>query len=216
MSRAKNTQSAAAAVARVAAKPYTGRSDRDHDGMTAAGAEALQALDRRMTEGLNLVHGQLAAERQERQEGFRQAHEERNAIREEMHEGFRQAREEREAGFGLARKARETGFQQAQEERNAIRQEMHEGFRQAREERESGFARLERRMAEGFLEFGERFARMEAAILKLTERVSVLEERTVGTRRLVWGVLGGLALLIAGGVLRPLFDRAIAALLAGG
>ena len=57
---------------------------------------------------------------------------------------------------------------------------------------------------------------MEAAILTLTERVSVLEERTVGTRRLVWGVFGGLALLIAGGVVRPLFDRAIAALFAGG
>ena len=176
MSRAKNSQRAAAAVAGIAAKPYTGRSERDNDGMTAAGAEALQALDRRMTEGLNLVHGQLAAERQERQEGFRQAHEARNAIRQEMHEGFRQAREEREAGFG----------------------------------------RLENLMTEGFREIGERFARMEAAILTLTERVSVLEERTVGTRRLVWGVFGGLALLIAGGVLRPLFDRAIAALFAGG
>lgn len=187
MSRAKNSQRAAPAVAGIAAKPYTGRSDRDHEGMTAAGAEALQALDRRMTEGLNLVHGQLAAERQERQEGFRQAHEERNAIRQEMQEGFRQAREEREAGFESARKARETGF-----------------------------ARLEKLMTEGFREFGERFARMEAAILKLTERVSVLEERTAGIRRLVWGVFGGLALLIAGGVLRPLFDRAVAALFAGG
>ena len=176
MSRAKNSQRAAAAVAGIAAKPYTGSNDRDKDGMTAAGTEALQALDRRMTEGLNLVHGQLATECQERREGFRQAH----------------------------------------EERNAIRQEMREGFRQAREEREAGFARLENLMADGFRAFEERFARMEAAILKLTERVGVLEERTVGTRRLVWGVFGGLALLIAGSVLRPLFDRALAALFAGG
>ena len=93
---------------------------------------------------------------------------------------------------------------------------MHEGFRQAREAWEAGFARLEKLMGEGFREFGERFARMEAAILNVTERVSTLEERTLGTRRLVWGVFGGLALLIAGGVLRPLFDRAMAALFAGG
>ena len=176
MSRAKNSQRVPAAVAGVAAKPYTGRSERDLEGMTAAGAEAVRALDRRMTEGLNLVHGQLAAERQERQVGFRQAH----------------------------------------EARNAIRKEMHEGFQQAREERETGFARLEKLMTDGFREIGERFARMEAAILKLTERISVLEERTAGIRRLVWGVFGGLALLIAGGVLRPLFDRAVAALFAGG
>ena len=158
MSEPKNNQSAAAAVAGVAARPYTGRSDGDYEGMTAPAAEAFRALDRRLTEGLNLVHGQLASEREERQEGFRQAREERNA----------------------------------------------------------GFARLEKLMLEGFGEFRERFARTDAALLKLAGRVSTVEERSAGTRRLVWGILGGLALLIAGGVLRPLFDRAIAELFAGG
>ena len=169
MSEPKNSQSAAAAVAGVAVKPYTGRSDGDYEGMTVPAAEAFRALDRRLTEGLNLVHGQLASEREERQEGFRQAHEAREA-----------------------------------------------GFRQAREERNAGFARLEKLMLEGFAEFRERFARTDAALLKLAGRVSAVEERSAGTRRLAWGILGGLALVVAGGVLRPLFDRAMAALFNGG
>lgn len=157
MSRPKN-QRAAAAVARIAAKPYTGRSDGDQDAMTEPSAEALLALDRRLTEGLNLVHSQLMSERQERQAGFRQAREERNA----------------------------------------------------------GFARLERLMLEGFAEFRERFARTDAALLELAGRVGAVEERTAGMRRLVWGILGGLALVAAGALTRPLFERAIAALFTGG
>ena len=148
------------------------------------------------------MHGQLASGREERQEGFRRAHEAREA-------GFQQAHEAREAGFQQAHEAREAGFQQAREARDA-------GFRQAREERKEGFARLEKLMLEGFAEFREHFARTDTALLQLAGRVSAVEERSAGTRRLVWGVLGGLALLIAGGLLRPLFDRAIAALLAGG
>ena len=32
---------------------------------------------------------------------------------------------------------------------------------------------------------------------------------------MVWGVLGAVALLLAGGLIRPLFERAVAALLGG-
>ena len=60
-----------------------------------------------------------------------------------------------------------------------------------------------------------RLDRMEDAIRELTALVSTLLERSRGTRRLVWGVLGTLGLLAAGGVLRPVFNRVAAALVGG-
>ena len=70
-------------------------------------------------------------------------------------------------------------------------------------------------MDENFRDMDARLARMEGAIRDLAAQVSKALERSSGTRRLVWGVLGALALLFAGGVNRPLFDRAVAALLGG-
>ena len=144
-----------AAPRSVAAGPYTDASDGDRSGrgqrgMSEAVATAIHALDRKITDGLNLVHEELQVARQERRE-----------IRRE---------------FG--------------EFRSEIRQEL-----------KSEIAAV-----------AGRLDRVEDAIRELTALVSTLLERSRGTRQLVWGVLGTLGLLVAGGVLRPVFDRAVAAL----
>ena len=110
--------------------------------MSEAVATAIHALDRKTTDGLNLVHEELQVARQERRE---------------------------------------------------IRQEL----------------KTEIAAVTGRLD------RTQDAIRELTALVSTLLERSRGTRRLVWGVLGTLGLLAAGGVLRPVFDRVVAALVGG-
>lgn len=136
-----------AAPRSVEAGPYTDpgdgdRSGRGQRGMSESMATAIHALDRKITDGLNLVHEELQVARQER-------HEIRRELKSEI--------------------APVTG----------------------------------------------RLDRMEDAIRELTALVSTLLERSRGTRRLVWGVLGTLGLLAAGGVLRPVFDRVVAALVGG-
>ena len=59
-----------------------------------------------------------------------------------------------------------------------------------------------------------RLDRVENAVLELTAQVNRLLERNSRTR-LTWGVLGAIGLLLAGGLIRPLFERAVAALLGG-
>ena len=152
-------KSATVAVPRsVAAGPYTdpgdgNRSGRGQRAMSEAVATAIHALDRKTTDGLNLVHEQLQVARQERREIRRELGEFRTEIRQELKTEI----------------ATVTG----------------------------------------------RLDRMEDAIRELTALVSTLLERSRGTRRLVWGVLGTIGLLAAGGVLRPVFDRVVAALVGG-
>ena len=121
---------------------------------------ALRALDRKLTDGLNLVHGQFAVRRTERQED-----------REELREFRRQHRED--------------------------------------------LRELETRIDERFAVVDARLDRLENALLGLTAQINKLLERSSGTRRLVWGVLGAVGLLFAGALARPLFDR-VAAVMVGG
>ena len=60
-----------------------------------------------------------------------------------------------------------------------------------------------------------RLSRLENALLGLTAQINKLLEQSSGTHRLVWGVLGAVALLFAGGLVRPLFDRVVVALVGG-
>ena len=60
-----------------------------------------------------------------------------------------------------------------------------------------------------------RLDRLENALLGLTAQINKLLERSSGTRRLVWGVLGAVGLLFAGALARPLFDRVVAVLVSG-
>ena len=51
------------------ASPYTDHGDRKGDVVNSSEGAAIRALDRKLTDGLNLVHGQLAVMRDERREG---------------------------------------------------------------------------------------------------------------------------------------------------
>lgn len=166
---------AAAAVAPVA-RPYTHRGgqrpppERNGGEQTAVNSaewEAIHALDRKLTDGLNLVHEQLGVIRQERLEDRREFREFRNEVRQEF---------------------------------KAVREETRAEFQAVREEIAAVYARIDR---------------LEETIREFSAQVGTLLERTQGTRRLVWGVLGTLGLLVAGGMLRPVFDRMVAALFAG-
>lgn len=128
--------------------------------MTSAETAAILAVDRKVTDGLNLVHEQLGVIRQERLEDRREFREFRNEVRQEF---------------------------------KAVREE-------TRQELRAVHARIDK---------------LEGAIRELSTQLGTLLERSRGTRRLVWGVLGTLGLLAAGGVLRPVFDRALAGLVGG-
>ena len=73
----------------------------------------------------------------------------------------------------------------------------------------------EDRIDQRFVTVGARLDKLENAVLELTAQMNRLLERSSGTRRLTWGVLGAIALLLAGGLIRPLFERAVAALVGG-
>lgn len=192
----KNT--AAAASGALAARPYTDPGDgRRHGGknnrMTSAETEAILALDRKITDGLNLVHEQFGVLRQERLEDRREFREFRNEIRQEI----KDSREEYQQGF------------------TALREEFQQGFATLREEQQRESTALREELQQGFTALREEQQKESTALRDLSAQVGILLERSRGTRRLVWGVLGTLGLLVAGGVLRPVFDRAVAALFGG-
>ena len=143
---------------------------------------AIRALDRKLTDGLNLVHGQFAVTRTERQED-----------REELREFRRQHRED------------------TRELKRELKAEITRVDARAEQRTKESEARMDQR----FAEVDARFNRLENALLKLTAQMNKFLERSSGTRRLVWSVLGAVALLLTGGLIRPLFDRAVAALLGG-
>ena len=204
-------------------KPYTGQRDGEQGAVSSPEMEAIRALDRKLTDGLNLVHGQFAVSRAERQED-----------REEFREFRRQHREDRkELKAELARvdaraeqrttKESEARLEQGLKELDSRAEQRTKESEARFEQRMNGLdTRAEQRTSESETRFDEKFrdmdarlASLEGAVRDLTAMVSKALERSSGTRRLVWGVAGALALLFAGGVIRPLIDRAVAALLGG-
>ena len=112
----KNPIAAAAAVAGAVNRPYT-RPDAGRAPVTGAEAEALHALDRRLTDGLNLVHAELAVLREEVREIRREAIRDRKAtatefstIRQEMAAGFADLRQEMDAKFAALRQEMNARF----------------------------------------------------------------------------------------------------------
>ena len=177
MDGAKKNPVAVAATG-VVEGPYTGLGKAEEEIVSSAEMTAIRALDRKLTDGLNLVHDQFAVMRAERQED-----------REEFREFRRQHRED---------------------------------FKELRADIARVDARAEQRTKESEARIDQRFAavevrldRLEKALLDLTALVNQSLERSSGTRRLTWGVLGAVALLLAGGLIRPLFERAVAALVGG-
>ena len=160
MERPNEKREAAGAVAGAAERPYTRLGDGEREPMTDAAGAAIRGLDRKLTDGLNLVHGELAV------------------IRDDFRE---------------------------------LRNEMREGQKELRAEIHREAARAEKRADRT----DDRITELAGLIRGLAAKVSTMEERSSGTRRLVWGVLGGLSLLLLGGALRPLVERAAAQLFGG-
>ena len=225
-------------------KPYTGQRDGEQDAVSSSEMEAIRAFDRKLTDGLNLVHGQFAVSRAERQEDREEFREFRRQHREDWKElkaelarvdaRAEQRTKESEARIEQHLKELDTRAEQRTRESEArIEQRLKELDTQAEQQSRESEARVERRMEEldtraerrtsesetrfdeKFRDMDARLASLEGAVRDLTAMVSKALERSSGTRRLVWGVAGALALLFAGGVIRPFIDRAVAALLGG-
>ncbi len=221
MNEAKKNPVAAAATG-VVEGPYTGLGNGQEEVVNSAEMAAIRALDRNLTDGFNLVHGQFAVLRSERQED-----------REEFRDFRRQHREDfRELKTDIARvdaraeqrtKELEVWFNErltevdSRAERRAKELEVrfNERLTEVDARAEQRTKELEAGIAQRFGAAEVRLERLENALLDLTALANKSLERSSGTRRLAWGVLGAVGLLLAGGLIRPLFERAVAALVGG-
>ena len=184
--------------------PYTGLGNGEERIVSSAEMTAIRALDRKLTDGLNLVHGQFAAMRTERQEDREEFREFRRQHREDTRELKRELKAE------IAR-VDARAEQRTKELEGRLNERLAEVDARAEQRTKDSEARMDQRSAE----VDARFNRLENALLKLTAQMNKSLERSSGTRRLVWGVLGAVALLLTGGLIRPLFERAVVALLGG-
>ena len=213
----------ATVVAPTPRTPYTA-AQREKDGaVNGAGAEAHgEALDRRVTEGFNLVHGRLDVIHEDVRENRRDI----KGLRKELWEGLK------EAGTARGRLAEKSQL-------TTIRAEMNERFsaleasqRDLRAEMNERFSALEtsqrhpraRADAAGSAhsrcaEMNSRFAILEEGQRELIAKVSTTLERSADAawiRRNIWvAVAAGTSLLVIGALLRPALERAVAALFGG-
>ena len=209
---------AALAAGGTIASPYTDHGDRKGDVVNSSEGAAIRALDRKLTDGLNLVHGQLAVMRDERREDRQEFREFRNEIREDRKELRAELRAEIRAEIAKVDN-RITGLETAMRAEIAKVDHRVAGLETAIGELtakvDDRVAGLETAMRVEIAKVDNRVAGLETAIRELTAQVSTALERSWGTRRLVWGVAGALALLVAGGLIRPLVERMVSSLLGG-
>ena len=203
----KKPVAVAAAVAPSTQTPYTAaRSGKDG---TVNGAEAdglAQALDRRVTEGFNLIHGRLEVI----QEDVRENRTDIKELRKELWDGLREAAADR------AQLASKADLERLGESAAADRRRLAE---QAAADRRRLEDKFDTALATFRAEVNERFATQESSQRELIAMVSKVLERTEAatwTRRRLWvAVAAGTTLLVIGAVTRPLLERAVAALLGG-
>ena len=193
-----NKKPLAAAVAPTPNAPYT-LARRGRDGaVNGAGAEALEALDRRMTEGFNLVHGRLDVIHEDVRENRRDI----KQLRQELWDGLKEAAAER------AELATKTDLAALQESQNHLRAEMN-----------ARFAALEESQNHLRAEMNARFAALEESNRQIIAIVSRIQERSEAAawtrRRVLAAVAAGISLLVIGALLQPLLERAAAALFGG-
>ena len=179
-------------VAAAPKAPYTAArdaKDRSVNGTAADGST--QALDRRLTEGLNLLHGRLDVLHEDVRENRRDI----KQLRQELWDGLKEAAADR------ARLAEKT-------ELDRLRDEMHQSF-----DRLEGSGRQLR------TEMNARFAPLEESNQQIIAIVSRIQERSEAAawtrRRVLAAVAAGISLLAIGALLQPLLERAAAALLGG-
>ena len=218
---------AAAAVAPSPQTPYTAaRSGKD---TTVNGAEAdglAQALDRRVTEGFNLVHGRLDVIQEDVRENRRDIKE----LRKELWDGLREAAADRarlaskadldrlgeSAAVDRRRVEKEAAADRA---RLASKADLDQLGKSAAADRRRIEGKFDTALATFRAEVNERFATQESSQRELIAMVSKVLERTEAatwTRRRLWvAVAAGTSLLVIGAVMRPLLERAAQVLFGG-
>lgn len=219
------------------AGPYTGPGNEEQDTLNGQVAATIRGLDRKLTDGLNLVHGQLDVMRHERLEDRRELRETRAELKAEIgaverkfesrcdgmekkfegrFDALEQKLESHRDALEQKVEGRSAGLERSFENRSTSLERRFDAFEQKIESR---FTDMEQKVETCYhaleQKFESRFASLEEAIRELTALTSTALERSLGTRRLVRGVLGAFALLLAGGLLRPVFERAVQALLGG-
>ena len=218
---------AAAAVAPSPQTPYTAaRSGKD---TTVNGAEAdgsAQALDRRVTEGFNLVHGRLDVIQEDVRENRRDIKE----LRKELWDGLREAAADRarlaskadldRLGESAAADRRRVEKEAAADRaRLASKADLDQLGKSAAADRRRVEGKFDTALATFRAEVNERFATQESSQRELIAMVSKVLERTEAatwTRRRLWvAVTAGTSLLVIGAVMRPLLERAVQVLFGG-
>ena len=218
---------AAAAVAPSPQTPYTAaRSGKD---TTVNGAEAdglAQALDRRVTEGFNLVHGRLDVIQEDVRENRRDIKE----LRKELWDGLREAAADRErlaskADLDQLRESAAADRRRVEKEaaadraRLASKADLDQLGKSAAADRRRIESKFDTALATFRAEVNERFATQESSQRELIAMVSKVLERTEAatwTRRRLWvTVTAGTSLLVIGAVMRPLLERAAQVLFGG-
>ncbi len=202
-------------VAAAPKAPYTAArdaKDRSVNGTAADGS--ILALDRRLTEGLNLLHGRLDVLHEDVRENRRDI----KQLRQDVWDGLKEAAGER------GRLA--TDLAGLRESQNQFRAEvaarfaaLEESQNQLRAEMNDRFAALEESQNQLRAEMNVRFAALEESNRKIIAIVSRIQERSEAAawtrRRVLAAVAAGISLLVIGALLQPLLERAAAALLSG-
>ena len=182
-------------VAAAPKAPYTAArdaKDRSVNGTAADGSTL--ALDRRLTEGLNLLHGRLDGLHEDVRENRRDI----KQLRQELWDGLKEAAADRgRMATGLA------GLRESQN--------------QSRAEMAARFTALEESQNQLRAEMNIRFAALEESNRQIIAIVSRIQERSEAAawtrRRVLAAVAAGISLLVIGALLQPLLERAAAALL---
>ena len=215
----KNQLSASGAVAAARESAYTRRGEGAGRTMTGAD-ERFLALDRKLTDGLNLLHGELAEVRQEIRESRREARAQREADRKEasaQREADRQeASAQREADRKEASSQREADRQEAREERTRLEGLIREGDARLEGLIREGDGRLEGLIRESDERLEAQIRDLTVTVNRIAEQSSAALERSAGfawtRRQIAVRVAVGIALLAAGSLLGPLGQRLLAAL----
>ena len=223
---------AAAAVAPTRKPPYTAARHGKDGAVTGAGAEGFGgALDRRVTEGFNLVHGRFDVIQEDVRENRRDIKE----FRRELSAGLKDATAERarlaeKTYLDRLRAEMNERFVAAEESQRHFRAELNDRFaaseesqRHFRVELNDRFASSEESQRQFRAEWNERFAASEESQRQLIGMVSkalAASEAASWTRRKItvgiWVAVGaGTSLLVIGAVMRPVLERVVQALLGG-
>ena len=215
MNRPSKKPAITGTVAAAPKAPYTaarGAKGRSVNGTAADGSTL--ALDRRLTEGLNLLHGRLDALHEDVRENRRDI----KQLRQELWDGLKEAAGER------GRLA--TDLAGLRESQNQFRAEvaarfagLRESQNQFRAEVAARFAGLEESQNQLRAEMNVRFAALEESNRQIIAIVSRIQERSEAAawtrRRVLAAVAAGISLLVIGALLQPLLERVAAALLGG-